>query len=101
MITGLKGKTYEEKCKELNIDTLKERRKLNDMLQVYKLLSGKDKISRVTLFKHVPAGRTRMAADPLNIRPDNAKTDVRKNFFSQRILADWNKLPRDIQMSRT
>jgi hypothetical protein len=101
MITGLKGKSYEEKCKELNIATLKERRKLNDMVQVYKLLSGRDKISRVTLFNHVPAGRTRMAADPLNIRPDNVKTDVRKNFFSQRIAAEWNKIPREIKMSRT
>jgi hypothetical protein len=42
-----------------------------------------------------------MAADPLNIRPDNAKTDVRKNFFSQRIAADWNKIPREIKTSRT
>jgi hypothetical protein len=100
MISGLKGRNYEEKCKELEIETLQERREINDMAQVFKLISGKDKISRVTLFNHVPPGRTRMAADPLNVRPEIAKTEIRKNFFSQRIAAKWNKIPSTIKNSR-
>jgi hypothetical protein len=88
MISGLKGEDYEEKCKELKIETLQERRRINDMTQVYKLVSGRDRIERVRLFNHVQAGRTRMAADPLNIRQDYARTDTRMNFFSQRITSD-------------
>jgi hypothetical protein len=95
MISGLKGENYEEKCKELKIETLKERRKIN----VYKLISGKDRIDRVRLFNHVPAGRTRMAADPLNIRPEFVRTDIRRNFFSQRITTAWNKIPNEIKTS--
>jgi hypothetical protein len=41
-----------------------------------------------------------LAADPLNIRPDNARTDVRKNFFSQRVAAKWNKIPSAIKTSK-
>jgi hypothetical protein len=78
MISGLKGKDYEEKCKELKIETLQERRRINDMTQVYKL-----------------------AADPLNIRPDYARTDTRMNFFSQRITTDWNKIPNEIKTSNS
>jgi hypothetical protein len=99
MISGLKGEDYEEKCKELKIDTLQERRRINDMTQVYKLVSGRDRIDRVRLFNHVQAGRTRMAADPLNIRQDYARTDTRMNFFSQRITSDWNKIPNEIKTS--
>jgi hypothetical protein len=50
--------------------TVKERRELQDMAQVYKqykLVHGIDKVSRIQLFEFVPTGRTRLAADPLNI----------------------------------
>ena len=33
MISGLSGTTYEEKCKELGLDTLEDRRLQQDMLQ--------------------------------------------------------------------
>jgi hypothetical protein len=83
----------------VKIETLRERRKINDMAQAYKLTSGRDRVDSVRLFNYVPAGRTRMAADPLNIRPEFTRTDVRKNFFSQRIVTEWNKIPNEIKTS--
>jgi hypothetical protein len=59
MISGLKGKSYEEKCEEVGIETLEKRHKIQDMAQTYKLVHGKDKVSRIELFKFVPEGRTR------------------------------------------
>ena len=52
MISGLTGKTYEEKCKELGLDTLEERRFKQDMLQTYryKICNGKDRIHPVLLY---------------------------------------------------
>jgi hypothetical protein len=97
MISGLKGKTYAEKCEELNLESLEDRRKINDMAQVYRLVHGIDKIDRVQIFKHVQAGRTRLSADPLNIRPDTARLEVRRNFFSQRVTADWNRIGAEIK----
>jgi hypothetical protein len=41
-ISGLAAQTYAEKCKELGIETLAERREIHDMLQVYKILNGTD-----------------------------------------------------------
>jgi ribonuclease P/MRP protein subunit RPP40 len=44
MISGLAGRTYEDRLKELGIVTLEERRHQMDMLQTYKILSGKEKV---------------------------------------------------------
>jgi hypothetical protein len=42
--------SYEEKLKELGISTLEERRRYLDMLQTYKVLTGKDNVDRATWF---------------------------------------------------
>jgi hypothetical protein len=69
------------------------------MVHVYRLVHGIDKIDRVQIFKHVPAGRTKLSADPLNIRPDTARLKVRRNFFSQRVAVDWNRIGAEIKNS--
>jgi hypothetical protein len=101
MVSGLRGREYNERCKEIGLETLKERRELQDTAQVFKLVHGIDKIDQVQLFEFVPAGRTRLAADPLNIRAGPVRTDVRKNFFTQRVINSWNSIPTDIKNSRT
>jgi hypothetical protein len=68
---------------------------------VYKLVHGIDKIDRVQLFEFVLAGRTRLAADPLNIRAGPVRTDVRKSFFTQHVINNWNSIPTDIKNSKT
>jgi ribonuclease P/MRP protein subunit RPP40 len=40
MVSGLKGRTYEEKIEELGLTTLEERRHQADMAQVYKIVTG-------------------------------------------------------------
>jgi len=50
MVTGLRGTSYEEKLTELGLTTLSERRHQTDMLQTYKILTGKDKVKSESLF---------------------------------------------------
>jgi hypothetical protein len=40
---------------------------------------------------------TRQAADPLNIRPKAARLEVRRQFFSQRVVEDWNEIPEKVK----
>ena len=40
MISGLKGKSYQEKLKELNMQSLETRRKRFDIIQVYKIMNS-------------------------------------------------------------
>ncbi len=44
---------------------------------------------------------TRMAADPLNVRQQASRLDIRKKFYSQRVVDAWNKVPTDIKNSVT
>jgi Reverse transcriptase (RNA-dependent DNA polymerase) len=99
LIAGLAGKDYADRCKELGLETLQERRHIQDMAQVYKLVHNVDKVSRVKLFDHVPEGRTRLAADPLNVRSELCRTDIRKNFFTQRVINNWNSIDPAIKTS--
>jgi ribonucleases P/MRP protein subunit RPP40 len=103
MISGLKAKTYEEKLRELGLTTLEERRHQTDMAQVYKIITGKDMVNSEFWFQKVDGTErlTRSAADPLNLRPQAARLEVRRNFFSNRTVEDWNKLPSEVKNVRT
>jgi hypothetical protein len=71
------------------------------MSQTYKLVHGIDKVERVVLFNYVPKGRTRLAADPLNMRVEQARTDVRKQFYAQRIINNWNMIPSETKSCKS
>jgi hypothetical protein len=42
---------------------------------------------------------TRQAADPLNLRPNAARLEIKRNFFSQREVTDWNRRSMDIKIA--
>jgi hypothetical protein len=106
MINGLHADTYEEKLKELGIQSLKERRAEADLILAYKLVHGQISVhsdswpkmlnERGRDFPHV----TRSAGDGLKLRQPFARTDRRKNFFTVRVCEKWNKLPLDIRKSK-
>jgi len=103
MISGLKGATYEEKLAELGLTTLEERRHQADMLQTFKIMRGFDNVDSATWFQRVDTSvrTTRSAADPLNLRAQPARLDIRRNFFSNRVIEPWNLVPSELKNART
>jgi hypothetical protein len=101
MVSGLRSHTYEDRLKELGLTTLEERRHQADMAQTYKIVRGKDRVCKETWFKSVTeTGRaTRSAADPLNLRPQQSRLEIRRQFFSQRVVESWNDIPADLKQS--
>ena len=71
------------------------------MLQVYKILHGKDKVT--TTIKLLGARATRLVADPMNVKVPMARLDTRKHFFTGRTPNPWNATPADtgIKQART
>jgi hypothetical protein len=103
MISGLEGQTYEERLKEVGLLTLEERRHQADMVQAYKIVTGKDMVKSETWFQSVTVtGRaTRSADDPLNLRPQASRLETRRHFFSQRVVESWNSIPSSLKQAET
>ena len=106
---GLTG-TYEEKLKAVGLTTLSDRRVRGDMLQTYKILNGIDDVDPRTWFTRVSECHqlTRQAVSVsedgeivqnMNLVKPKSRLDVRKNFFSCRVVDSWNELPSSVQQS--
>ena len=52
MVQGLSKMSYEERLKELNLPSLEERRKRGDMIMVYKMLNGLEKVDKNQILKN-------------------------------------------------
>jgi len=103
-ITGLKGVTYEDKLKELGILSLVDRRSRADLIQVFKILKGIDDVDSSTWFTLVgqePQRVTRNTSYHGNLVATRSKSDIRLNFFTNRVVSRWNGLPTDVKDSRT
>jgi hypothetical protein len=103
MVSGLRGREYTARLKELKLTTLEERRHQFDMLQMYKLANSPGQLDEAGWFARptAAAARTRHFADPLNVRPNHGRLEVRRNFFSVRSGEGWNSVPADIKRART
>ena len=101
MVSGLKGKTYNEKLTELGMSTLESRRHDQDMNLVYKLLSGDSGSEMFTLVGTEERTRTRQTAGTLNLVGQFARTDQRKFSFAVRTVDKWNHLPDDVKQAQS
>jgi hypothetical protein len=65
------------------------------MLQTFKILRGIDRVDHSTWFQlAAETGRaTRSADDPLNLRQKASRLEVRRDFFSNRVVEAWNLIP--------
>jgi hypothetical protein len=99
MISGFRGRDYEEHLKELRLTTLEERCHQADMLHMYKLCCGRTGQDRADWFEPPPvaAARTRRNADPLNVRPNHGRLEIRRNFFTVCAGDPWNMVPSEIK----
>jgi hypothetical protein len=83
----------------VELETLEERHEVQDMAQAYKMIQGKEKL-KSEIFIHVDGGRMRQDADELNLKQKPARLDVRRNFFSQRIVKKWNEIPGEVKRAK-
>ena len=103
MIVGLRSKTYEDKLSELGLTTLEIRRKRYDLVQTFKILNGFDKVNPSIWFPTVDNQHTRLTRNTSynkNLIATRFKTDIRRNFFSVRVVSLWNSLPIEVKESR-
>ena len=98
--------TYEQKLSELGLTSLEDNRRRGDMVEMYKMMTGKTKVDYRQWFKlstaRPGAGNTRGRKGYLNVEePPVANKDVRKNFLSQRCPRVWNAFPDTVKLGTT
>lgn len=91
MITECKGQSYESRLKTLGLISLEDRRTRGDLIQVFKLIKGIDNVEYSTLFQLADDSRTR--GHKYKIIKVRSRLEIRRQFFSQRVVNEWNKLP--------
>ena len=107
MVTNLQGQTYEERLAELGMVTLETRRNRGDMIQTFRIMSGIDQVDPQTWFTpntqvvRGGAASTRSTTGLHNIQEKWASTDVRRNFFSLRVIKPWNTVPDKVKEATT
>ena len=110
-IQGLHG-SYEDKLKQINLPSLVERRHRGDMIQTFKIVNQIDDVDPHTWF-HFANDSQRPLRSNISIHSDGSESqrlallpqvsnlEVRRSFFSNRVVEPWNKLPDSMRCAKT
>ena len=67
------------------------RRIRGDLIEVYRILNGLEKINPDSLFTR--SRYTNIRCDTMKLEKKEVHLDIRKYFFTQRVIDFWNALP--------
>jgi len=94
-ISGLKNLSYERRLQVLNLPTLVKRREYYDLLECYKLAYGLVR-SECTQSFVLNRTSTRGHKYKFAAAQQTPRLDIRKHFFTERVMKIWNALPAEI-----
>ena len=94
----IRGLDYPDRCKHLGIEQLMDRRERGDLIQMYKLVHGLDKVKwQAPLQWRPPRGGNRS----MLAREIFKRCDARHHFFTNRSANIWNQLPDNVVSAPT
>jgi len=99
LVLTVKHITYKERLVQLKLPTLKYRRLRGDMIEVFKILTGKYDANVTFSFEKHQDCRTR--GHNLKLVNYRCHYDLRKYFFCTRIINSWNSSPESVTSAST
>lgn len=100
LIPGFKDMEYEDRLRKLDLPTLYYRRKRGDMIETYKIMNGIYDSDVSPKLEKAPNIRGTRGHE-MKLFKKGARTEARKNFFTHRIVEDWNELPQEVINAET
>jgi hypothetical protein len=99
MILACRTDSYEDRLKYTELTSLECRRRRGDMIEVFKLLNGVEKIDYNILIQR--AEKTGRRGHSYKLVKHRARLDLRKFYFSNRVVNTWNSLPESVVVAGT
>ena len=90
MVPAVRGNTYPVRLRKLNLWSLEERRNRADLIEVYRIKQGYSKLRWEDFFEVDTSKRTR--GHSCKLIKGRSNKDLRRFFFSQRVVNRWNRL---------
>jgi len=89
LVRGLRHKSYDQRLKVIGLTSLEGRRNRGDLIESYKILTGKEQIDSHQLFELAHSDYS-LRGYSLRLCKQPSRLTVWKFFFTQRVVNGWN-----------
>ncbi|PKU42982.1 hypothetical protein llap_6711 [Limosa lapponica baueri] len=93
MIQGLEHLCYEDRLRELGVFSLEKRRLREDLRAVFQYLKGAYRRDGEGLW--IREWSDRMRGNSFKLKEGRFRLDIKKKFFTVRVVRHWPRLPRE------
>ena len=100
LVPKLRKYSYQVRLQKLGLTTVKDRRERGDLIEVYKLLTGREQIDYKQFFTQAH-NHYDLRVHGIKLIKERTRLDTRKFYFSQRLVNGWNRLPATVVNAET
>ena len=94
MVSQIKHLSYEERLRKLKLPSIEKRILRGDLIETYKILTGKINLDPDQFFELNRQERTR--GHSMKLLKRRSRQISRLKFFANRVVTPWNELPQDV-----